>query len=179
MSNPPSGLFHGTMGEIAFRGDAESVIAKRVKGLDLREHPVTQKQLSPKTRRALAKKIKNRTATREEYNRYMWDKRFANRRKRGIKKYWKEERNRLELGEQGTRNWTEGQKAAILSGRTPMFNGKPMQAHHTYSASKYPHLADKGVVIYPATHLEHHKGWHGGSYKDSLLGRRIRPIQEF
>ena len=39
MSKPSSGLFHGTKGDVAFHGDAESVIASRVSGLDLREHP--------------------------------------------------------------------------------------------------------------------------------------------
>lgn len=66
-----------------------------------------------------------------------------------------------------------------MSGKTPKFNGKPMQAHHTYSASKYPHLANLGEAIYPATYFEHYMGWHGGAYKNSLPGKRIRPINEF
>lgn len=179
MSKPPSGLFHGTKGDRAYRGDAEGVIASRVEGLDLREHPTAHKQLSAKARRSIAQKIRNRTATREEYERYMWDKRFGKRRRAGIKNYWKQERNRLERGEAGTRNWTAEQRAAILSGKTPGFNGKPMQAHHTYSASRYPHLANLGEVIYPATYYEHYMGWHGGVYKNSLPGKRIRPINEF
>ena len=179
MSKPPSGLFSGTKGDVAFRGDAERVIAKRTAGLDLHEHPTAQKQLSAKARRSIAQKIRHRTATREEYERYMWDKRFGKRRRNGIKSYWKQERNRLERGERGTRNWTSEQKAAILAGKTPKYNGKPIQAHHTYSARNFPHLANPGEVIYPSTQYEHYMGWHGGNYKKSLPGRRIRQIHEF
>ena len=46
MTKPESGLFRGTSGIEDFYGDAESVIAERVKGLDLREHPLQEKQLS-------------------------------------------------------------------------------------------------------------------------------------
>ena len=37
-------------------------------------------------------------------------------------------------------------------------NGKPIQGHHTFSVSKYPHLAGKGEGIYPATDNEHLNG---------------------
>ena len=179
MSKPPSELFHGTKGEISFRGDAESVIASRVVGLDLREHPLKQKQLSSKKKKELRAKIKTRTATREEYKRLSWNKRFDKRRDQGVAKFYAEERQRLSHGERGTRNWTSEQREAILKGKKPKFKGATLEAHHTYSASKYPHLANSGAVIYPATHHEHHMGWHGGKYKDSLPGRRIRPINEF
>lgn len=179
MSKPPSGLFNGTKGEIAFFGDAEILIAARTANLDLREHPTTHKQLNAKERRSLAQKIRYRTATREEYERYMWDKRFGKRRRAGIKNFWKQERNRLERGERGSRNWTPEQRTAILAGKTPKFNGKPIQSHHTYSARNYPHLANLGEVIYPATPYEHRMGWHGGNHKNSLPGKRIRPIHEF
>ena len=179
MSKPSSGLFHGTKGDIAFRGDAESVIASRVAGLDLREHPTTQKQLSSKQRKTINKKIEDRKATREEWKRKEWDRRFSKRRKNGIKSFWKQERNRLERGEKGTRNWTVEQRQAILSGKAPKFNGKIIQGHHAYSVAKYPHLANLGEIIYPATQYEHRIGWHGGSYKKSKPGRRIRPINEF
>lgn len=87
MSKPASGLFHGTKGDIAYRGDAENVIASRVEGLDLREHPTAWKQLSAKARHSIAQKVRSRTATREEYERYIWDKRFGKRRRAGIKIY--------------------------------------------------------------------------------------------
>ena len=179
MSKPSSGLFHGTKGDIASRGDAENVIASRVSGLDLREHPIAQKQLASKQRKAINKKIENRTATREEWKRKEWDRRFSKRRKSGVKSFWKQERNRLERGEKGTRNWSVEQRQLILSGKAPKFKGKTIHGHHTYSAAKYPHLANLGEIIYPATQYEHQMGWHGGSYKKSKPGGRIRPINEF
>ena len=48
MSKPVSGLFHGTKGERFHAGDAEAVIAERTVGLDLREHPLQNWQLSAK-----------------------------------------------------------------------------------------------------------------------------------
>lgn len=179
MSKPSSGLFNGTKGDTAYHGDAESVITSRVSGLDLQEHPTSQKQLSKKKRKEINEKIENRTATRDEWKIMEWDKRFAKRRKNGVKTFWKQERNRLERGEAGTRNWTDEQRRAILSGKPPKFKGKTVHGHHAYSAAKYPHLANLGEVIYPATQYEHRMGWHGGSYKKSEPGRRIRPINEF
>lgn len=179
MSKPPCGLWHGTAGELSFYGDAEAVIAERVTGLDLREHPVHQKQLSNASRASIKRRIESRTATREEWQRYMWDKRLTRRRKTGIQRFWAEEGERLARGEKGTRNWTAEQREAILSGDKPRYNGKAMQAHHTYSVILYPHLANDPAVLYPATPYEHLKGWHGGSYRKSLPGRRIRRINEF
>lgn len=162
MSKPPSGLFHGTKGERALLGDAESVIGLRVSGLDLTPHPVKYKQLSSKSRRSIAQKIAKRTATLEEYKRYMWDKRFKKRRDAGIKNFWKQEVIRLKNGLPGTRRWTADQVRQILSKEKPTYNGVAMQSHHTFSAAEYPHLANLGRVIYPATPFEHLKGWHGG-----------------
>ncbi len=178
MSKAPSGFFSGTKGELAFYGNAENIISARTFGLDMREHPLAQKQLSSKDRKRIKQKIANRTATQKEYKQYEWDKRFRKRRRKGTKYFWKQERNRLERGEKGTRNWSEEQRKAILSGNAPKFNGKTLQGHHAYSAKLYPHLANLGEIIYPVTHIEHLYGWHGGSYKKSRPGRRIRRINE-
>ena len=179
MSKPPSGLFWGTKGEMAFRGNAESVIAVRTVGLDLREHPASQKQLSAKQRKTINGKIKKRTATRDEWKRREWDRRIRERRKKGVDEFWSQEVLRLSKGQKGTRNWSPEQVSAIMSGKKPHFGGKPMQSHHTYSVLRYPHLANRGEIIYPATYTEHRKGWHGGNTRKSLPGRRIRPISEF
>ena len=179
MSKPSSGLFHGTQGDIAFHGDAESVIASRVSGLDLREHPTTQKQLSSKKRKEINKKIKNRTATREEWKHREWDRRIRKRRKAGVDDFWAKEAIRLATGQKGTRSWSSEQVEQILAGKKPKHKGRTMEAHHTYSVQKYPHLANLGEIIYPATYDEHRKGWHGGNTQQSLPGRRIRPIVEF
>lgn len=179
MSKGASGLFAGTEGDRRGRGDAESTIASRVHGLDLRAHPVQRAQLSAAKIRRIEEKIKKRKATREEYATYMWNKRFAKRRRAGVRRFWKSERRRLSEGKAGTRNWTAVQRAAILAKKPVLYEGESLQAHHTYSAAMYPHLADRGEVIYPATKTEHLAGWHGGSFKKSLPGRRIRAINEF
>jgi hypothetical protein len=179
MSKPPSALFRGTKGDIAFHGNAESVIAARTVGLDLHEHPAKQKQLGAKQRKEINKKIKNRTATREEWKRKEWDRRIRERRKKGVDEFWAQEAIRISTGQKGTRNWSSDQVSQILSGKKPLFNGKTTQSHHTYSVAKYPHLANLGAIIYPATYFEHRMGWHGGNTRNSLPGRRIRPITEF
>ena len=104
---------------------------------------------------------------------------MARRRQEGVSKFWEQERSRLQAGENGTRNWSPQQKADILDGKTPQFNGKPIQGHHSYSVSKYPHLASKGEGIFPATANEHFNGWHGGNYKNSLPGGPISAIFDF
>lgn len=179
MSKPPSGLFLGTKGELAFYGDAESLIAARVLGLDLREHPLTRKQLSSKQRKEIKKRIEARTATHEEYKHYLWDQRLRNRRKAGVDMFWAEEALRIASGQKGTRNWTAEQREDILAGHKPKFKGRTLESHHTFSVLKYPHLANVGGVIYPATHLEHKKGWHGGSYRKSKPGKRYNRLNEF
>lgn len=90
-------------------------------------------------------------------------------------------KNRLGLqkGENGTRNWSPQQKADILNGKRPTYNGKTIQGHHTYSVSKYPHLSGNSEVIYPATFNEHLKGWHGGNFRNSLPGEPIKTIIDF
>jgi len=160
-------------------GNAEEVIAARIINLDIREHPVTRKQLSNKRRKALKAKIKNRTATKEEYRAFDWDRRFARRRREGVNRFWKQEAKRIIAGEKGTRNWTSDDIELILSGKRPRRSGKALQAHHTFSAILYPHLANRGEIIYPATHREHFWGWHGGNYRKSIPGKRIRKFNEF
>ena len=179
MSKPPSGLFHGTAGEREFFGDAETVIASRVAGLDLREHPLTRAQLSGKQWKELNAKVEKRTATKEEYKLLDWQKRLAARRRAAVTEFWVLERMRLRLGLEPTRNWTEEQRASILAGKRPKLRGRTFESHHTYTVKLYPHLANSPSVIYPATHTEHLMGWHGGSYSRSMPGRRIRPIREF
>ena len=178
MSKPSSGLFRNTSGEESFYGDAESIVADRAKSLDLNPHPIMRKELSAKKRKAIKAKIINRTATREEYQAYMWDKRFGNRKNAGIQDFWAQEADRILSGKEPTRNWSPENRLAILEGRRPKWKGKRIETHHTYAARLYPHLANRGEILYPATHLEHLKGWHGGNYRNSLPGRRIKKISE-
>ena len=156
-----------------------NTISSRAKGLDLREHPTIHKQLSKSKMDALAAKIEKRQASKQEYKEYQWNKRFRERRKKGVERFWRQERERLLRGERGTRNWSKEQRDKIIHGGKPKFKGLIIIGHHSYSASKYPHLADKGEIIYPVTVREHFRGWHGGKYKNSLPGRPIVLIIDF
>ncbi|MCY8581658.1 T7SS effector LXG polymorphic toxin [Bacillus haynesii] len=158
---------------------AETIIAERVKDFDLAEHPVPYKQVGAKKLKELKSKIDNRTITREEYKVYTWNKKFAAKRDKGVKTFWKQEKTRILNGEAPTRNWSKEQAEDILNNKRPKYEGKTMQGHHSYSASKFPHLSDKGEVIYPATTREHLHGWHGGNYKNSLPGKPIKDIKDF
>ncbi|MGM0969828.1 MAG: T7SS effector LXG polymorphic toxin [Bacillota bacterium] len=158
---------------------AEKIIAERTKGLDLRKHPVQRKQLSTKKMKELKDKFENRTITKLEYENYKWNKKFAKHRNTGVNEFWYQERQRILNKEDPTRNWDKQQLNDILNGKKPKVDGKTVQGHHSYSASQYPHLANKGEIIYPATPNEHLNGWHGGNWKNSLPGERIKPIDDF
>ena len=157
----------------------KEIMAERTKDLDTQEHPSKYKQISAKEKARLEAKVQDRTITKEEYKTLEWNKKMSTKRQNGVNKFWEQERTRLQNGENGTRNWSPQQKADILNGKRPTYNGKTIQGHHSYSVSKYPHLADKGEVIYPATANEHLNGWHGGNYKNSLPGEPIKTILDF
>ncbi|MEK4425941.1 hypothetical protein [Solibacillus sp. FSL K6-1523] len=124
-------------------------------------------------------KIENRTITKTEYEQYIWNKKFAKHRASGVSEFWYQERQRIVNNETPTRGWNQDQLNDILNGKKPKVDGKIVQGHHSYSASQYPHLANKGEIIYPATPNEHLKGWHGGNWKNSLPGKPINPIDDF
>nr|WP_272932672.1 hypothetical protein [Virgibacillus halodenitrificans] len=123
----------------------------------------------------LAEKIVNRTATKEEYKRYQWDKRFPKRRAAGVNEFWKQEKKRIIDKELPTRDWNNEQIQEILKGKKPQYNGKPIIGHHTYNAKNYPHIGNRGELIYPVTEKEHLKGWHGGNYSKNAPGRPVNP----
>jgi hypothetical protein len=158
---------------------AEQVLADRIKGLDLTPHPTQQKQLSAKRMKELKNKIDNRTIKKSEYEQYTWNKKFAKHRASGVDDFWYQERQRILNNETPTRAWNQGQINDILNGKRPKVDGKTVQGHHSYSASQYPHLANKGDIIYPVTPNEHFNGWHGGNWKNSLPGKPINLIEDF
>ncbi len=185
MSKTNSGHFSGTNGDKISRYTSASktehtkpsesdIIASRVSGLDLNAHPLKYKQLSAKTMTALRKKVQERSITRSEYKIYESNRRLSRRRDKGVDDFWKQEAKRLLSGERSTRDWTPEQKHDIIHNRRPKQNGKTIQSHHTYSVSQYPHLANKGEIIYPATFREHLYIWHGGNFKNSLPGKPIK-----
>lgn len=156
----------------------EDVIAERVKDLDLNSYPLANKQLSSKKMKELKNKIEDRTITKEEYKLYTWNKRFNKRRNDGVAEFWQQEAERIKSNMPTTRNWTPTQMNDILQGKRPVNEyGEIFQGHHTYSASKYPHLSNKGEVIYPALPKEHFQNWHGGNWKTSLPGKPIKPLK--
>ncbi|MBT2600032.1 MULTISPECIES: T7SS effector LXG polymorphic toxin [unclassified Oceanobacillus] len=158
---------------------AEQIIADRTKGLDLNPHAIQQKQLSAKKMKELRAKIENRTITNTEYEQYTWNKKFTKHRSAGVADFWYQERQRILNNETPTRDWNREQLNDILKGKKPKVDGEIVQGHHSYSASQYPHLANKGEIIYPATPNEHLRGWHGGNWKNSLPGKPINPIDDF
>jgi hypothetical protein len=126
--------------------------------------------LTPKQKANLKKKLKDRTITKQEYQQLQWDRRFSNRRKKGVDRFWSNERRKLKNGEPGSRNWTPEQKADILNGKTPKFKNKPMEGHHRYNALDHPQIADDPLNIYGATNDEHFSRWHGDNYRNDTFG---------
>jgi len=181
MSKPSSGHFKGTGGSQAkqHRPFTNGGTYGSIKSnLDLREHPTKYKQLSSKKLKLLREKEANRTLTKAEYKHKEWQRRLSARRDEGIKSFWKEERKRILKGLPTTRNWNATQRKDIIAGKRPKFGGKTIVSHHTYSVSKYPHLANRKEIIYPATFYEHIHRWHGGNTRNSFPGRPINPIKE-
>lgn len=174
MSKPSSGHFSGTTGANHANHTQAIQAAPAIKStskddLDYREHPV--KNYSSTSINKIRNKVASRTATKNEYKKLEQNRRLSNRRKAGVREFWRQERERLRNNQKGTRNWSAEQIRDIKAGRTPKLNGKPMQSHHTYAVSKYPHLANKGKIIYPVTYDEHFYGFHNGNFKTSLPGK--------
>ncbi|SNT17308.1 Predicted ribonuclease, toxin component of the YeeF-YezG toxin-antitoxin module [Bacillus sp. OK838] len=161
----------------------EEIIAQRVlkAELDLTPKLTPYKSLSRDQQKKIKEKIENRTVTKEEYNRYQWDKRFSKRRAAGVNEFWKQEKKRVIDAEPTTRDWTNEQIQEILKGKKPKYNEQSIIGHHTYNAMNYPHISNRGALIYPVTSREHLKGWHGGSYSKNAPGRPVNPnyLEEF
>ncbi|WP_164473484.1 hypothetical protein [Deinococcus psychrotolerans] len=122
----------------------------------------------------MKEKLNNKTLTKEEWQHLEWDRRFSNRRKRGVDRFWASERIALRKGAP-SRNWTEEQKSDILSGKTPKHEGKPIEGHHRYNAIDHPHIADVSENIHPATWDEHFNKWHGGNFQNDTFGQPNNP----
>jgi len=69
----------------------------------------------------------------------------------------------------------------ILAGRTPRFNGEPIEGHHLFNALNHPHIANQPWNIYPATAAEHFRRWHGGNWRNDTFGVPLNSqfLQEF
>lgn len=138
MSKPSSGHFSGTTGANHAKHDKDisSISVNKsdsTNSLDFREHPV--KNYSSTSIKKIRSKVDSRTATRNEYKKLEQSRRLANRRKAGVREFWRQERERLRNNQKGTRNWSAEQIRDIKAGRTPKLNGKPLQSHHTYTVN--------------------------------------------
>jgi RHS repeat-associated protein len=139
--------------------------------LDTRSFPTPYRQLGRTTRAALLTKLASRTITRDEWARLQWNERLANRRRAGVEAFWDEEGARLLQGLPGTRTWTPSQAQTLMQGgRLPGVFG-----HHTFSVSRYPHLANDPRVIYPVNFVEHMFRWHGGWFGRPSHGQPLDP----
>ena len=148
-------------------------------GEEVPQYGTPYKPLKPHSQTALKEKLENRTITSDEYKHLEWDRRFNNRRQRGVSRFWATERRRLKGGESGTRNWTEEQMDDLLHNprpKTPKYDGKPMEGYHRYNALNHPHLADDPDNIYPATCYEHLQRWHGGHFQNNTFGQPLNPL---
>jgi GHH signature containing HNH/Endo VII superfamily nuclease toxin len=151
-------------------GEPSSSLPERSGSERVPTYETPYKPLTPKQRRLLKEKVENRTISRDEYKRLEWHRRFNNRRKKGVDRFWAEERIRLRDGESGTRNWSPQQQDDIVNYRTPTHGGKPIEGHHKYNALDHPQIADDPNNIYPATKEEHFRRWHGGSWRHDTFG---------
>jgi len=77
-------------------------------------------------------------------------------RKKGVREFWKRERERLQRGEKGSRDWSPQQKQDILDGRVPKdATGKSIEGHHVDSVKDHPGRAADPSNIVPKTFEEH------------------------
>lgn len=123
-----------------------------------------------KKQKKILEQKKDKTITREEYRHLEWDRRFSNRRKRGVDRFWAAEKRRIENKEPETRNWTKKQRKDIQKGKVPKYKNVPIEGHRKYNAIDYPQLADDANNIYPATNNEHFNRWHDGNYQNETQG---------
>ncbi len=77
-------------------------------------------------------------------------------RAKGVREFWKQERERLLRGEKGSRDWTPEQKADILNGKRPKdAAGKTIEGHHELEVKTHPEEAANPENITPMTVKEH------------------------
>nr|WP_238536672.1 hypothetical protein [Pseudomonas sp. M47T1] len=131
--------------------------------------------LSASQKKTIQAKVADRTASKEEYSQLDWSRRFANLRRKGVASFWSQERSAVRNGEPGTRNWSPEQVEQLKAGKTPTYDGKPMEGHHMYNALSYPQLADKAWNIRAVTRDEHLYRWHGGNFRNETQGVPANP----
>ena len=96
------GCFYVLVHNADYNQSPKEIMAERTKGLDTREHSSKYKQISAKEKARLKVKIRNRTITKDEYKTLRWNEKMATKRRNGVNKFWKQERVRLQNGQNGT-----------------------------------------------------------------------------
>ena len=90
------------------------------------------------------------------------------RRRKGVKLAWEEERKLIEQGKPGTRFWTDNEKAELrATGKVKGYVG-----HHINSVSTHPELADVPDNIRFVDSIEHLDA-HGGNYHNPTQGELV------
>lgn len=148
---------------------------QNLSGAEKHEKPF--QPLSPEAAAKLEAKVEARTATPEEHAHLEWDRRFGNRRDRGVARFWAQEKKKLDAGQPPSRPWTPEQAAHIkATGKPPKdAEGIAMEGHHMHNANDYPANAADPKNITPVTKEEHQHMWHGGNWKNETAGKPLNP----
>jgi len=136
-------------------------------------HNSNKNILGNKQKNIVGNKINKRTVTKEEYKQFQRTEKIIKQRKYAVDGFWKNEKNKILSGQKTSRRWNVKQKKDIISGKTPKFNGKPIEGHHMRNVKDFPQQADDVRNIYPTTKNEHINRWHGGSFKNKTSGKPL------
>lgn len=120
---------------------AKEIIGDRVQGFDLEAHSTSNKQLSSSKMKELKNKIDSRTATREEYNLYEWNKKMSQHfKKHGTEVGANDVEQYLRKAEEFSRN-LRGARKAHVPGATP-------RVVRYYKNGKYIDMVDGKIISF-------------------------------
>lgn len=86
-----------------------------------------------------------------------------------MRQAWRAERALVEATGQGTRLWSEGEKAELL--RFGRVNG--YEGHHIRSVKAFPELAGEPSNVEFVTRAEHFFDRHGGNWRNPTNGELV------
>lgn len=140
-------------------------------------HPVPfAPNLTPKQREALEQRVAMRTASSDDVYRLDWDRRFNNRRDRGVKRFFSAERSKVLESQPTDYPWTPEQQQDLRQRKRPVGpDGNAIEGHHVYNAADYPHKAADPNNIAAASSSEHLYKWHGGNWQNDTHGAPLNP----
>ncbi len=118
------GCFYVLVHNADYNQSPKEIMAERTKGLDTREHSYKYKQISAKEKSRLESKVRDRTITKDEYKTLRWNEKMATKHRNGVNKFWKQERVRLQNGQNGTRTGHLNKRLIFLKVNVPSIVGK-------------------------------------------------------